>query len=1597
MWGTGDESYKRIKKPLVPFNAVATSDGNGAGTTLIALGLADRGTGDDFFNNFRIVLTSGTYDGWMADIVDYDATTGTFTINPGLGEIIVEGTRFGLVAKWALYNWIITGYDSTATIANDDGSVLERLEYVQEVLKPFDIAWIFGNMLVDADQFDFPADPADTERWTPEDIDGTEGVADIDTTTAEKLYMAILSPSMSNEYAVARELPILMRHFAFQSDVDFTWGTVTGTAMRGGIMASKGATYDVLNMVRVYKEKSSGEERIVADAWFNGVAQTAVQINTTDDVLAFRIERNGDIWRCYYSLDQGDDIVWLLITQFEDPTQYMTETVSFYFDIYSAGGAGTETIIMDADNFFLFNTFGAFADRIGNPLETQSGPGAAGSVHSKLRGIMSSLGIVAAAGTGFEVDGTGTDLYEAVVGVTEDTGAAGWLSGAAHESIADMPEMNAVLQGMPTPHVDQDSIRVAQLSLHNLRTDATLAPTGERTGTVISIERYRVGVDADWNAIATPGVTEAAGYDHCSYDFPGASWQNGDLIRYRAHSCVLTIGAAGRQTFYVPELTVYGVVGGIAAIMAKLNLLQEVFWMSDWDDFALDIASVVDSVRWAGENYVEAPESSNAVIASGVATVTADPDGATATGWWLRHKPVRVSKHFTAIVDLDSDLVDDTDETLAGMIVTKGVALDADNHMYIARRKEGDFTVDDLVVDGVIATAAQAEVAAVVSSDAVALRIDRIGNIFRFYYSLTQAPTYEWIYVAQFEDPTNAFGGDTSIALFALSAGADSAHIAIGVFDNFKYYVNISGLVEIMAGDYESSHVGADEVGSLIERLESLKDTIGAYAQILAPTDATWSGDDEWEGNALELLQKALMFLGAGTGTELEENYSLARIISGQNFDGTLDSFWQTISDATQYDIDGSIIHKLSAIINALGIKDGSQFDEDATTELWDILVSGYTTEALAVVQGAILERLELLQDVGITGNAIYTATASSVTTLTCDGLPDGADYFEGQIVVPIDGIMAGQGRYIAEYDGDDILTVAPAWPGDPGATVKFVIVPSGASRIVLALGAEYDGTPDLYDTIVTGYTTAATAVAVGSILERLQLLQQAGIVKNTIWTATASSDTTLTDSDLLDVANAYIGQIAIPLSGDMEGHGRYISDYDDTEEITVTPPWAADPGTVDFIIVPSDLSIVYEAIAGAAGILLWPAAAIPAANVPLAAVISYIYSEQFGTEFDGSPDLYDVMVTGYTAAANAVAQGAILERLELLQDVGITGNTVYTATASAVGSLTCDALPDGVDYFVGQMVVPITGIMAGQGRYITAYDGDDIISVSPDWPGDPGATVKFVMVPSEMSRLLMALGSEFDGTPDVYDAIITGWTGVATAVAVGSLLERLQLIQQALIGGNTIFTSSAATVNTVTAAALVDRVDLYEGMMLVPMTGDQAGQGRYIVDYNDTDVLTVIPDWSTDPDAAGAFTFVIVPTPMKFVYEAGKGLEAIFDIVDGVLVLTRVGGTHDQSDAAGTEDTLFISDAPGAIWNPDTFMINLTEMVAVDDLDVKIYYRMTSGGDYILQTDENFLNGQDIDCKDYELRPNLFGVKITTTQNAGAARDWLWEVYYGG
>lgn len=293
---------------------------------------------------------------------------------------------------------------------------------------------------------------------------------------------------------------------------------------------------------------------------------------------------------------------------------------------------------------------------------------------------------------------------------------------------------------------------------------------------------------------------------------------------------------------------------------------------------------------------------------------------------------------------------------------------------------------------------------------------------------------------------------------------------------------------------------------------------------------------------------------------------------------------------------------------------------------------------------------------------------------------------------------------------------------------------------------------------------------------------------------------------------------------------------------------------------------------------------------------------------------------------------------------------------------------------------------------YDVVAEGFDSSGISADIDGGILEVLNYV--------LAEALGSEFDGSPDLYDTIVTGYDTTSSMNPNGSILERLHVIIASQAVENRAYTSDSATVNTITDAGLTGTDDFYNGYMIIPLNGTYQGQARYVYDYDGTSkILYVAPNFTGDPDSGGNFDYILInrSAAAYFLDQSGHGLQSIFDIVDAIPDLTRVGGTHDQSDAAGTEDTVWIMDAPGGNFVPKRFVIDLSELAAGDDLDVNIYYRIESGGSYVLESTELHEDDLAVDLISYDLHENRFGIKITTTMDAGTARDFPWEVYYEG
>jgi len=120
-----------------------------------------------------------------------------------------------------------------------------------------------------------------------------------------------------------------------------------------------------------------------------------------------------------------------------------------------------------------------------------------------------------------------------------------------------------------------------------------------------------------------------------------------------------------------------------------------------------------------------------------------------------------------------------------------------------------------------------------------------------------------------------------------------------------------------------------------------------------------------------------------------------------------------------------------------------------------------------------------------------------------------------------------------------------------------------------------------------------------------------------------------------------------------------------------------------------------------------------------------------------------------------------------------------------------------------------------------------------------------------------------------------------------------------------------------------------------------------------------------------------------------------IFDLVNALLVLTETGGTV-TATAPGTEDNVYINDAPAGVFKPIGIMLNTSDLAGGETVIVRTRYRTEAGGALVIQGAPTLFAGVQAEPMKYiELKPNRFGVQVTIEGTAGVV--YVWEVFYKG
>ena len=121
-----------------------------------------------------------------------------------------------------------------------------------------------------------------------------------------------------------------------------------------------------------------------------------------------------------------------------------------------------------------------------------------------------------------------------------------------------------------------------------------------------------------------------------------------------------------------------------------------------------------------------------------------------------------------------------------------------------------------------------------------------------------------------------------------------------------------------------------------------------------------------------------------------------------------------------------------------------------------------------------------------------------------------------------------------------------------------------------------------------------------------------------------------------------------------------------------------------------------------------------------------------------------------------------------------------------------------------------------------------------------------------------------------------------------------------------------------------------------------------------------------------------------------------IYDMANAILTLQETGGSVTTD---GTEQTLYINDAPLGVFRPVVLYVDLDAMVAGDTTVFRVYYRIVSGGGLQLIDFQTYA-GQDgglansIKLIGIDLGPVRYGVQVTIQRTVQGDRAYPWAVF---
>jgi len=312
----------------------------------------------------------------------------------------------------------------------------------------------------------------------------------------------------------------------------------------------------------------------------------------------------------------------------------------------------------------------------------------------------------------------------------------------------------------------------------------------------------------------------------------------------------------------------------------------------------------------------------------------------------------------------------------------------------------------------------------------------------------------------------------------------------------------------------------------------------------------------------------------------------------------------------------------------------------------------------------------------------------------------------------------------------------------------------------------------------------------------------------------------------------------------------------------------------------------------------------------------------------------------------------------------------------------------EGNDFFNGCLFMPVLGACFHQPRRIVDFT-TGVFTLDPNNPlsAAPGL-VPYIVLASQTEFAPTADGTNVRTPADTIGNKAD--TALYAAAATASLMRYIKALLATKVIATGTFTTSSATVPADTGRT--EGNDYFKGCCIMPLAGVCAFQPRPIRQFTSgTDIFTLDEPYTAAPGLV-AYAILAAEYPVQRLID-------IFDAVNAILTLTETGGTL-TATGPGTEDTLYINNAPAGEYEPKELFIDLDLMQGGDTAVIRIYYRLRVAGGLQLYDYQSY-TGADGGLTDGRklisvgLLPNRYGIQVTLEQTAGVMRNYDWDVHY--